>query len=481
MYTKIKIMKCILLFTILSINQFYLQAQTINFVSNSKTERLTVYGLDQYLSPIQISTLTKNNPQFKLATNALVLIKIADKNQKLILLDKHSYIFIKKVGSDFHYFEKTKPLLNDCEIMDTIMKYTSFNLVSGNDFPPIISDRYSEKDKIFFSKYGSHLRLPPNTNEERDQIIYNNLKIRQEILSKALIEKQISYPFYNYFTKYFKYLYLKNSIYGFEYSKEPFLSNRLKKNLEEKDIFSDENLEVESYKLFLKSYVRYQILFKSNVSDTLYTQLLIADSLYDGKSKQFCMFSILNSSFKGEIVNSQKAIEYYFSKSTDTTFRNIILEELNLRNNISRNKFLGNIINVHNNTISFDSLVHASKDSIIYIDFWASWCKPCVEEMPQSKIIMSKYKMDPVKLVYISLDDSKMSWNNSQKNWTEIMKSNNSYLLLNGFKSILAKKYNITTIPRYILINKDGTIINADAPRPSDPKLKTLIDKYLTK
>ena len=59
------------------------------------------------------------------------------------------------------------------------------------------------------------------------------------------------------------------------------------------------------------------------------------------------------------------------------------------------------------------------------------------------------------------------------------MENDNSFLLLNFDRSLFAKQYNIYTIPRYILINKVGELINDDTPRPSDPKLKELIDKNL--
>jgi hypothetical protein len=45
--------------------------------------------------------------------------------------------------------------------------------------------------------------------------------------------------------------------------------------------------------------------------------------------------------------------------------------------------------------------------------------------------------------------------------------------------SSLTKEFNLNTIPRYIIINKKGKVVNMDAPRPSDPKLKPLLDKLI--
>jgi hypothetical protein len=56
-----------------------------------------------------------------------------------------------------------------------------------------------------------------------------------------------------------------------------------------------------------------------------------------------------------------------------------------------------------------------------------------------------------------------------------------SYLIANPEKSELIRQFKINAIPRYMIIGKDGKVINADAPRPSDPKLRVLFDELLKK
>ena len=60
-----------------------------------------------------------------------------------------------------------------------------------------------------------------------------------------------------------------------------------------------------------------------------------------------------------------------------------------------------------------------------------------------------------------------------------MLKTNNSFFIGDVIKDELLKNINITSIPRYILINKNSEIIERDAPRPSNPILKLLLDKYL--
>ncbi|GAB2794512.1 hypothetical protein GCM10027275_44520 [Rhabdobacter roseus] len=118
---------------------------------------------------------------------------------------------------------------------------------------------------------------------------------------------------------------------------------------------------------------------------------------------------------------------------------------------------------------------HAGK--IIYIDFWASWCAPCRAEMPESKQLSEEYTKKGVNFVYVSIDDNAAAWERASKQIG--IPDASSYLLPSSKNSTIAKQFNISTIPRYVLIDKDGKVIDADAPRPSDPKIRSLFDKLL--
>ncbi len=57
--------------------------------------------------------------------------------------------------------------------------------------------------------------------------------------------------------------------------------------------------------------------------------------------------------------------------------------------------------------VNFDQLypvLHKSNDTTYVINFWATWCKPCVEEMPHFLELASEMKNEKVKFVFVSLD-----------------------------------------------------------------------------
>jgi len=48
-----------------------------------------------------------------------------------------------------------------------------------------------------------------------------------------------------------------------------------------------------------------------------------------------------------------------------------------------------------------------------------------------------------------------------------------------GFENAMAGFYKISTIPRFLVFDQEGKIVNIDAPRPSDPQLKSLLENLL--
>ncbi len=120
------------------------------------------------------------------------------------------------------------------------------------------------------------------------------------------------------------------------------------------------------------------------------------------------------------------------------------------------------------------------RGNYVYIDAWATWCGPCLKELPHLKKLHDKFKDQNVKFVSISLDKPKR-----KQKWRKMVQSKNlkGYQLIadsEGFKSDLAQEYLIYSIPRFILINPEGKIIDSDAEKPSEgieKRLKALLEK----
>jgi thiol-disulfide isomerase/thioredoxin len=127
--------------------------------------------------------------------------------------------------------------------------------------------------------------------------------------------------------------------------------------------------------------------------------------------------------------------------------------------------------------LTFDSLVAQNKGKYILVHLWASWCGPCVAEIPFLQQLEKKYDEKKIMFLNISVDKNEGSWN---KAWVQRYdKQGYHYLWTNFIKAFFYNEFKVTTIPRYLLLDTDGKVINPDAPRPSDPALTVLLDKLL--
>ena len=113
---------------------------------------------------------------------------------------------------------------------------------------------------------------------------------------------------------------------------------------------------------------------------------------------------------------------------------------------------------------------------VLYIDVWATWCGPCVGEIPYFEKKQAQYKNNPnIEFVSISADVNVAGW---KKKLAEDNPAWKQFIVDKGTKSVLFEKYSINGIPRFMLIDKEGKIITVNAPRPSDDKIDTYLEKY---
>jgi len=117
------------------------------------------------------------------------------------------------------------------------------------------------------------------------------------------------------------------------------------------------------------------------------------------------------------------------------------------------------------------------KGKIVYVDMWATWCGPCKDEIPHLKKLEKKLAGKDVVFLKISLDKNKKAW---EKYVKENRGKGYSLYMPKAFDSELSKIYNINSIPRFLMFDKEGKIITMDAPRPSELITEEML-KGLTK
>lgn len=126
-----------------------------------------------------------------------------------------------------------------------------------------------------------------------------------------------------------------------------------------------------------------------------------------------------------------------------------------------------------------EDVLQDHKGKYVVVDLWASWCRPCLDEMPHLNRLAKTFSPDKIVFLGISIDADLVGWRRGLRLIPE--GSVVQFLLLNQSRTELYKQVQFTTIPRYLIYDQNGILINTDAPRPSEPELERLLVLYLSK
>ena len=126
-------------------------------------------------------------------------------------------------------------------------------------------------------------------------------------------------------------------------------------------------------------------------------------------------------------------------------------------------------------TLALSSL----RGKVVYVDVWATWCAPCRAEFPQSKALQAQFASNPnMVFLYVSVDQDQAAWKrllleDQPVGGIHINQASDSQA------GSLWKPYLLTGIPRYMLIDQNGLLVNVNADRPTSGKLTSVFEKLL--
>lgn len=211
---------------------------------------------------------------------------------------------------------------------------------------------------------------------------------------------------------------------------------------------------------------------------------------YNFISSNIIKYLIFNNTFNDTVL--QDYLKYCTNKLWTNNLLNLYNEKkngtLSAKINFAHIIKQDTIYNSNGNPIAniVDSF---PKDKFLLLDFWATWCKPCLNNMPYLVDISHRATIfKKISILTLSFDFEMKQWldmidSKIDKNKLLALTSQ-QFLLKNNFKSKIAQAFNINSIPRYILISPDLRVIDINLPQPINEEaflraIKRAIDKNL--
>lgn len=405
---------------------------------------------------------TDSGNHFDISTTAPFILLSEEHNHCLFYIRNHEKLNLKANG------------VND-------LSFESGNKVRNNELSFFVEYiKQLPKTSQFYTLIPRYIRLIKNPHLKDS--LESDYKQQIKYLNNYKKTKNISAEFENYCRNYFYYNFLNES-----FSSDIFNHN-FKSTVDYKNFFMVDSLcdnlnyrkaAVSLNNLLTGLPIQKFIVQKGGVYSTPVFKALFntAKNNFKGRTRDYLLFQLLKFNMQSPFKGFENYLHDFYKTNSTKQYENYLKENYILLNeNLISEAFKTSLLlNYKNEKVKWEEVIKPGK--VIYVDFWASWCTPCIEEIPISKKLNVFFDKNKVEFVYISLDKNKVAYENSMKELG--LNPRNCYLLINDFKSPVAKKFTIKTIPRYFLIDQKGKYINTDAFRPSSIGFKEKINKLL--
>ena len=116
------------------------------------------------------------------------------------------------------------------------------------------------------------------------------------------------------------------------------------------------------------------------------------------------------------------------------------------------------------------------RGKVVVVDVWATWCAPCKAEIPHLEELEKQMKGRDVVFISVSIDTDHAKWTQFVRE-----KGLGGVQLFSNNKGVIVDDYQLDGVPRFMVFSKQGTTVSTNAPRPSTPELKAMIEKELAK
>lgn len=385
-------------------------------------------------------------------------------------LDKEGYIHLFQLYKSWQLYAEHGDTLNFVLSPKNSPKRIVFSGKNAARYN-VFTELQSHSEPMFgkFENLIAYSLAVEKWKERCDSIIKNYTK--HKLLDKKgldLIQRDVSYQYFNLI-----YRPLITEKYSTNIPSR-YLKKADKVKLNENGVFSSQQY----LNALLLKYIQY---YDQDPNSAFKQKFKTIKRQLKGKSREFAITSLIYEySYKqnwNDSVTMSKVLAYAKKNIKDSLYLSFIkishnkffLQRSNLPDVLMDNTFLTEYNS--DKKISFRQLLDQHKDKGVYIDFWASWCEPCIQEIQNSAPGLNFLNGKSYVNIYISTDKDKYKWRSAslEHNITE-----NQYLIGPEWNSPFFKLLELQSIPRYLIFDEQHKIKSIYAPRPSIKFLEEL-------
>lgn len=248
------------------------------------------------------------------------------------------------------------------------------------------------------------------------------------------------------------------------------------KFLEQIEISNAAALPYEGYTFFLDQYFDYLLELSSN---SAFTEMQLAESLLKDEVLEHYKARLLTIACKrGKAGEQEELIRQFLDSNSKVVYKKVVQaaynEAIGLVNGTPAPAFT--LTDTKGKQVSLEDF----KGKIVYLDFWASWCAPCVMQMKNSTSWKTQFAEEDLVFLYVSLDENQKDWRRFVRS---LRKGSQDVHLIAGsggiYESEIAREYFVKRLPNVFVIDKQGKVFYNSVKETTELRMEEMIGDLL--